>query len=296
MEDRVKGSIFGLAIGDALGGPAEMKREREVRQLYGELKDFVGAGWLNLQPGETTDDTAMMMALADSLIEKQGFDLEDIAKNYLRWYDTNPKDIGGTTRRALAQLKAGVKPEESGLPSPNEGNGTIMRCAPIGLAYYNRLKELEEYSRKDAAITHNSSICRDGSFLVNLIISEILKGRNFDVFWQEKTVTKLPGFDEGLRKPFLHPTFISSPSGHVPQTLQAVFWALLNCQSFEDCLVKVVNLGGDADTTGAIAGAIAGAQYGFEAIPKRWVNGLLLRDELVELSRELFELQQTLNP
>jgi ADP-ribosyl-[dinitrogen reductase] hydrolase len=294
--DRVKGSIYGLAVGDALGGPLEMKKEFEVKRVYGEVRDFVGAGWLNLEPGETTDDTAMMMALADSLIEKQGFDLEDIAKNYLRWFDSRPKDIGGTTRRALAQLKSGVSPEDSGLPAPNEGNGTVMRCAPIGLAYYNRSQDLEEYSKKDAAITHASPVCMDGSFLVNSILAELLKGQAFKAFWQEKCLTKLRGFDEQLKKPFLNPSRLSSPSGHTPQTLQAVFWALLNSDSFEESLVKVVNLGGDADTTGAIAGAIAGAQYGFDSIPHRLVNGLLLKEELKLLSRELFELQEQLNP
>lgn len=296
MQDRVKGCLFGLAVGDALGGPLEMKREHEIKRAYGEVKEFIGAGWLKLEPGETTDDTAMAIALADSLIEKQGFDLDDIAQNYLRWYDSKPKDIGGTTRRALARLKQGIPPERSGLPAPNEGNGTIMRCAPIGLAYFKQPKQLEDYSKAEAAVTHASPVCMDGSFLVNLAISELLKGNSFQEFWQARQANGLTGFDEQLKKPFLKPSIISSPSGHVPQTLQAVFWALQKFSSFEEGLVKTVNLGGDADTTGAVYGAIAGAEHGFQAIPERWVNGLLLKEELFELSRELFELQQELNP
>ncbi len=142
LQDRYHGVLLGLACGDALGGPVEFKSRDEVAELHpGGLRDFVGGGWLSLDPGEITDDTQMTLAIARSLAETGTLDMNDIARRFLDWYESDPKDIGLTTRAALVALKKGVSWEESGkrvsgYASGNAaGNGAVMRCAPVALRF-----------------------------------------------------------------------------------------------------------------------------------------------------------------
>ncbi|MBW3003792.1 ADP-ribosylglycohydrolase family protein [Candidatus Woesearchaeota archaeon] len=270
--DKVKGCIFGLAIGDALGAPVEFMTPAEIRKEHGILKDMTGGGWLNLLPGEFTDDTDMMLCIATSLIERKEFDIRDIASRYLDWMRTNPPDIGNTVRRALENLENGASPLVSGIPAPNEGNGSVMRCAPIGIAFCNS-KQLETYSEMESSITHASAACLKACVKVNRMIAELVKGNSIKF---EKTDR------------------IENPSGWVKETMQAAFYALCNNKDFESTLIEVVNLGGDSDTTGAICGAIAGACYGFSSIPKRWLDKIHDYDVLEDISRKLHSLSETL--
>ncbi len=286
--DLVKGCIFGLAIGDALGATVENLNSTQIKNKFGILKDILGAGWLGLRPGQFTDDTQMMLCLAHSLVEKKGFDINDIAHRYVIWKNSNPPDIGRTVRKAVTNLENGVPPTKSGIPAPAAGNGSVMRCAPIGIAFCNS-KFLEEYSMLDSGITHANPMCRELCAMINLMISKLIKGEELKQVF--KSVTSKIDYKDNQTIVFgTQPA--NYPSAYILDTLPTVFAALNNNSDFESTLITVVNYGGDADTTGAICGAIAGAYYGFSSIPKKWLDKIDCYEELEKVSIGLLELSK----
>jgi len=282
-EDRFVGTLVGLALGDALGGPLEFLSRNQIQIKFGQVDEMIGGGWLDLRPGEWTDDTAMMLCLAESLVARQGFEAAAVTENYLAWYRSGPKDIGNVTRASLALHDLGGPPDEaarvahegSGLSA---GNGTIMRCAPLGLYYRSNRFRLIESSLQDARITHWDPKAGSCSAGLNLMISILLEGeRELSTVLQQAQAI-LEEDEQGARPLIPDPSQKSRedlrPSGYVIDTLECALWALFNTGSFRDCLVEAVNLGGDADTIGAVSGALAGAYYGFNSFPQRWVDTL----------------------
>ncbi len=286
--DRIKGCIFGLAIGDALGATLEFMKKEEIKEKYGVLKDIIGGGWLHLKPGEFTDDTQLTLALAHSIIDNQSFVIEDVAKRYLDWMHSDPPDIGNTTREALNNLDKGVSPLHSGMPAPAAGNGSIMRCAPIGLAFNNH-ELITTYSELDSAITHANPLCTKGSSLINRLINSLVNGQEYKP--SIENVMTGSYYNEFAGIVTAHQG-IDSPSGYVLDTMTAAFSCLNTTGTFERTLMKVVNLGGDADTTGAVCGAIAGAWYGFSSIPQRWLDKIQGYDELGMVAIGLYKLSE----
>ncbi|MGV8151762.1 MAG: ADP-ribosylglycohydrolase family protein [Candidatus Nanoarchaeia archaeon] len=267
-EERIKGCIYGLATGDALGATLEFLDEDKIKEYYGDngLRDIIGGGWLRLYPGEYTDDTQLMKCLASSLIEKQKFDPGDIALKYVAWKNTNPKDIGSTTLKAIENLENGAHPSASGINKPS--NGSLMRTSPIALV--SKRNKIPIYSSLDSCITHSHGHCMDICAINNLIIHDlinsgdeleyvtnnILKERNYRCYDSILRIGRVP----------------TKPSGYVIETFQAVLYSLMMNKDFESTIITAINLGGDSDTVGAITGAIAGAAYGIESIPKRWIE------------------------
>ncbi|MFC1698031.1 ADP-ribosylglycohydrolase family protein [Nanoarchaeota archaeon] len=168
--NKIKGCIFGMAIGDALGATVEFMVPREIKKQYGVLKDIIGGGWLHLEAGEYTDDTQMAMILAESIIRKQKLDLIDIGEGYVEWMESNPPDIGRTTRAAITNLQKGISPVSSGMDDErSQSNGSMMRCAPIGVAFY-KSKLLKHFSSEESAVTHAHPKCILGCEIVNQIM------------------------------------------------------------------------------------------------------------------------------
>lgn len=295
--DRIKGALYGVAVGDALGGPLEFLPRATVRRRYPEgLREMIGGGWLHLLPGETTDDTAMTLCVADGILEaesrtalRHASDDElasAIGGRFIFWLNGDPPDVGNTCREAIARaeygLSRGLAPakawfQAAGALGPNqEGNGALMRCAYAGL-WNKDPKSANLTARLQSHLTHSGKQ------------SETCCGWYATVLWS---------YTLGLMDPDLSdcpaaPEAVSddwSPSGYVMDTLHAVILAMQEA-SFETVLVKAVNFGGDADTVGAIAGGLAGAKYGFSAIPERWVFALspTLRYKLDELARYAYE-------
>jgi ADP-ribosyl-[dinitrogen reductase] hydrolase len=301
MQDRFRGTLLGLATGDALGGPVEFTTREAILTKYGKpLRDMVGGGWLKLKKGETTDDTAMARMLAESLIHCDGVDTADIARRYVAWMRSNPPDIGNITRAALNGAKAGLTVPNAALGAHRQlggksaGNGTIMRCAPVALRYVYDERRLIDSSRDEALVTHFDPLAWTGSIAVNLLISRLLHGMPLreaikDVAYrvrrEPKTAGEVAEVFEQARADVdgrLLPT-----SGFVLDTLRIALWALLGNSSLEEAVVAAVNQGGDADTQGAVTGAIAGARYGAGAIPGRWLDQLQERDLLQNLADQL---------
>lgn len=270
IHKRAEGAYLGLAVGDALGATVEFMTPREIEHDYGVHKDIVGGGWLNLKPGQVTDDTTMSLALGEAIINSGGIDAVAIAGAFDEWMRAKPIDIGNTVRRGLLHFRQSGDP----VSPPNEhdaGNGACMRTLPIALATLGEGEELvREAVHMQAHVTHNNPVSDAGTFCIVAMIQGALLGATLPQLLQGPVtalIERYPDFAFRRRRN-------SNPSGYIVHTLQVVFEALFDTDNFEDCLVHTVNQGGDADTTGAIAGMVAGAVYGVAAIPSRWQKAL----------------------
>lgn len=264
---RALGSFLGLAVGDALGATVEFMTEREIAAQYKIHKEIIGGGWLHLKPGCVTDDTEMALALGSALIASGGWNLRAIADAFASWMRGNPPDIGNACRRGISNYISNgslcVPPAET-----NGGNGAAMRNLPTVLASLASDELLVQRSLEQAHITHNHPKS-DAAITALACMTRrlLLEG-------EQAACDQIVG-DLIAR----HPDFNFKPwpgktSGYIVDTVQTVFDGFFNTGSFEECLVRVVNRGGDADTSGALAGQLAGALYGVQGIPVRWLKKL----------------------
>jgi ADP-ribosyl-[dinitrogen reductase] hydrolase len=251
------------------------------------LRDFVGGGWLDLAPGEITDDTQLTLALAWSL-DADGLDMPAFADGLLAWFDAKPKDIGNTTRAALDALAAGSPWDRAGeaalgrLPATTTAsNGAVMRCAPVALRFRTDPDRLVEASLASARITHAEPRAAWATVAVNQAIVHLLNGGD-RAGAPDAAVRGIPNDD--VRRAVLDgpskPRAAIRASGYAIHTLEAAFWSLLHAVNAEDAIVSAVAFGEDADTSGAVAGALAGAWQGAAALPQRWLDRLQPREEL----------------
>lgn len=280
---RARASLLGLAVGDALGATVEFMTAGEIRANYGVHRKMIGGGWLRLRPGQVTDDTQMSMCIARSLVEV-GYSPEDIARRFVGWYQSKPPDVGNTCRRGIARfINQGTV---HGPPNEGDaGNGAVMRMAPVAVAALADARVLEDMTIGQAHITHHHALSDAASLLVGRLIQLALVGHAMDRLQRQAndTVAKLPSFR--------YAPYRGLATAYVVDTMQTVLHFLFATSSFEECVIATVNQGGDADTTGAIVGAIAGAYYGPDAIPREWLRKLdpavhaeltLLADRLVD--------------
>ncbi len=294
--ERFVGCLIGLALGDALGAPLEFMPRAEIMATYGEVRELLGGGWLNVEPGEYTDDTQLALAIAESIVRTGRIDPPDIAARFVAWLRTGPKDVGNITRTAIRYHEQGLPWQEVGprvvreLVGGSAGNGSLMRCAPVGLFHAARPDALLRDSTIVSEITHANPLSIWSSIAVNLAIVELLHGRTKDVI--ARVAAQIPERqvrDTLLTVPGLPRRSVRS-GGFVLETLGAAFWALQHGENFEEVVVAAINLGDDADTVGAVAGALAGARDGVNAIPDRWKDQLRDADRLADLALALHRL------
>ena len=265
IRDRARAAFIGMAIGDALGATVEFMTASEIASKYGTFKDIVGGGWLRLKPGQVTDDTEMALCIARAIVSRQTWSLEAIADNFAAWLKSRPVDCGDTCRKGIrAYMLHGTL--ETPFNEWDAGNGAAMRILPAVLYSLPDGELLRRYALEQAHLTHNNPVsdaaCVCLGEMLHLAICSAEKGR-------------LRRQADGLTVRF--PTFVFEPyrglaTGYVVDTMQTVFHWFFRGRSFEECLVGTVNQGGDADTTGAICGMLAGAYYGMEGIPQRWLK------------------------
>jgi ADP-ribosyl-[dinitrogen reductase] hydrolase len=296
LRDRYRGVLLGKAVGDALGATVEFMSRDAIQRQYGELRDIIGGGWLSLPAGEITDDTQMALCIAHSIVERQGFDADDISARFVAWYRSNPPDIGNTTRHALRQLADGVPWEEAGhnthlqMRPRDASNGSIMRCAPVALLDRLDPTANARHSMDSSRITHANPLCIDSCVALNAAISTLLNDPHADPVAVAASVTDNVQIREALGRVADATTDTLDAGGYVLSTLTSALWSVTSHHTLEDALVAAVNLGQDADTTGAVAGALAGARWGAESIPDRWLDVLIAREELVGLADGIFDL------
>jgi ADP-ribosyl-[dinitrogen reductase] hydrolase len=260
------GSFLGLAIGDALGATVEFMTAHEIAAQYKVHQDIIGGGWLRLKPGRVTDDTEMALALGSAVIAG-GWNVRAIADAFAAWMRGNPVDIGNACRRGISHYLADgslcVPPAED-----NAGNGAAMRNLPTVLVSLASEGLLVQRSLEQAHLTHNHPQSDAATAaLARMTRLMLLAGEQAPCNQiADHLVARHPAF--GFRP------WPGQASGYIVHTVQTVFDGFFNTGCFEDCLVRVVNRGGDADTTGALAGQLAGALYGVRGIPARWLKKL----------------------
>lgn len=269
LEGRALGAYLGLALGDALGATLEFMTPREIQQQYGVHCQMSGGGWLHLGKGQVTDDTEMSLVLGRTILDHGGVEPLAVAKAFSAWMQGKPIDIGNTVRRGIMRYRlAGTVdvPENE----YDAGNGACMRTLPVALFTLGAGAEaVRAVSRAQAHVTHHNALADAGTeCVIHMLHTALLgNGRTSMEGIVTQLVTAWPKYAYSGRS-------VENPGGYIVETLQAVFQDLFTKDDFEATLVAVVNRGGDADTTGAIAGMLAGALYGVDALPRRWLRTL----------------------
>ena len=287
--DRALGSVLGLALGDALGAPFEFTRSEEIPDPLPAFE----RPWLGLPPGTPTDDTAMARSLMRSLAERGGFDAGDLLERHVGWLASEPPDVGALTRRVLSMVAPGRPPDEAARlvweqrgPEVSAGNGSVMYCAPLGVAYAHRPEQLHELAPAFSAITHWDERCRTAVTAVTLAVAAFVRGdtRIEAVQGALVAVEDREGAEEleylveaaGTQRRIDGPDqgFCLFTAGIA---LQA---ALREDENAERTLRRVVGFGGDTDTNAAVAGALVGARDGLGGLPEPWLERLIDRDAI----------------
>lgn len=308
MKNRIiHSAMFGLVVGDALGVPVEFKSRDYLRKF--PVKDMLAYGVHHQPLGTWSDDSSLTLCLAESLCN--GYDLNDIAQKFLQWFNAQvwtPHgkvfDIGIATSEAIKMIKHGADPVLCGGASEmDNGNGSLMRILPL-LFYLQGEKDLKVvYQRVNevSSITHAHFRSVFACFIYIVYGLELLKGNDkreayFNAQFKLKNFIANNDFEQkeiDLFKRVLLNDISTVPeseiysSGYVLHSLEASLWCTLNTESYEDAVLKAVNLGDDTDTTGAITGGLAGLIYGFESIPENWVNSIVKKIEIDNLCEEM---------
>ncbi len=276
--DRARGCAVGAAVGDALGMPLEFGPRHPVDAL---VRDMLPG---RQPPGAFTDDTEMALALAESLLAQRPLDPADLAARFVAWFRGGPRDIGRHTRLVLTRIRRGAAWEDAVAAISRENpwsaaNGSVMRAWPVALAWWDDLDALLADSATQGRITHVHPECVAGSIFVNAAIYYLLHGAPPDQALAAALDDAAPPLELrwAIREAAAMNRAALGNTGWVRHTLQSAAWALLTTDSFEEAVIQAVNLGDDADTVGAVTGALAGAAYGLAAIPPRWRE--LLRGE-----------------
>lgn len=303
--ERAQGVLVGLGVGDALGGPLEFMASEQITIQYGgPVSQMIGGGWLHLDPGQITDDTQMALCLARSLAECRDYKREDVLSRYLDWLSSGPLDVGATIASVLRNIAAGTSPDEASQEyhirsgARSAGNGSLMRIAPLALAYHTPRQVLMPIIGTESSLTHYDPLATEACMvLVNVVhaflcapeddfdtnrLAELMAGACIDFDAQIGAATMADCETAALSA--------KSEIGFVLTALSVACAAARSFDSFEAGLVWTVNLGGDADTNGAVAGAMLGARFGIDAIPERWRSVLQYRGELETIAEALVQL------
>jgi ADP-ribosylglycohydrolase len=306
MINKIKGALFGLAVGDALGVPVEFK-ERAYLQAF-PIKGITGYGSWNQPPGTWSDDSSLAFCLAESL--SKGYNLDDIAKNFINWmrhgyWGAHHKvfDIGNATHYAIGRLTKGTSPLLSGgMMEDDNGNGSLMRIIPL-LFYIKDMPINERYQKikEVSSVTHAHFRSVFSCFIYLELALQILNGNTIDAAYgnMQESVKSFAHANEFNPKELqLFGRILDADirtvkedkihsSGYVLHTLEASLWCLLNTGNYTDAVLKAVNLGGDTDTTGCVTGGLAGLLYGYEEILQVWINEIARKNDIEDLCNRL---------
>ncbi|RJP32438.1 MAG: hypothetical protein C4536_06095 [Actinobacteria bacterium] len=301
---RFQGSLLGLAIGDALGMPVEGMRASAIRDRFGGIRDFMNAPWRLLKAGQWTDDTKMMLCHARSIARMGGFDIADTAREFVEWFESNDwRGIGRATYESLQRLQAGCSPLESGMRGEMAaGNGGAMRMAPLGLLDCGDLERLRDDVRAATTITHDNPEAVAGSQAVAYVVARAARG-DLDLDRAVSDTAAFIGPGETAERLQLAHRFLETDmaveealarlgtSGYVVETVASAMFCFLNSpDDFEQTVSRAVGGGLDADTTGAVAGAMSGAYNGLDSIPARWRQQVEAAGEILDLASRIFTL------
>ncbi|CAI6075529.1 ADP-ribosylarginine hydrolase Tri1 [Paenibacillus sp. JJ-100] len=301
QQDRFDGCLIGLAVGDALGTTVEFSSPG----TFEPVTDMVGGGVFGLKAGEWTDDTSMALCLAESLVRQQRFDPDDQMRRYTNWYRVGYMsstgdcfDIGGATRSALERFVRTGDPYSGSTDPMAAGNGSIMRLAPIAMAYANEPAEAIRYAGLSSRTTHAATESVEACEVLAAVLVAGFHGADKATMLSPETMKRWRSSAGASFSPAIEEVVMGSyhrkeppeiqGSGYVVRSLEAALWAFAKSSSFSDGALLAVNLGDDADTTGAVYGQMAGAYYGRSGIPSHWQDRLAMRDTFDHLNEALW--------
>jgi ADP-ribosyl-[dinitrogen reductase] hydrolase len=293
IRDRALGSLVGLAVGDAIGTTVEF----QPRGTFDPVTDMVGGGPFDLRPGQWTDDTSMALCLADSLIASGGLDERDLLERFCRWFRHGENsvtgecfDIGNVTATALSHFEQTGDVYAGPTDRMTAGNGSLMRLSPVAVRYWNDFNRLKDAARRQSYTTHGAQEAVGACEAFSAILSASIQGKpltdvlsaSFGHPLSDGLQAIIEGSWKGKRRDDVR------SSGYVLHSLEAAIWCVGSSGSFSEAVLKAVNLGDDADTTGAITGQLAGAVYGLSGIPELWRKRLAWNDRIEGLADRLF--------
>ena len=294
LHNRYLGAMLALACGDAVGTTVEFS----PRGSFAPVMEMTGGGPFGLQPGQWTDDTSMALCLAESLILKGAFDPADQMVRYLNWWQWGYLsstgtcfDIGGTVRSALASFQETGNPWSGSTAPDTAGNGSLMRLAPVVLFAYPDVEAALACAADSSRTTHAAPEAVESCQLFAALLSSALAGTPKEALMGSLAYRPVePRLVELASGNFIAKTEQQiRGTGYCVESLEAALWCFFHTDSLEEAVLRAVNLGEDADTTGAIVGQLAGAYYGAQAIPARWLEVLAMRGDIEELAGKLFE-------
>lgn len=304
-KDKIYGTIFGQAIGDALGLGTEFLSKTEVREKYPDglkeysqiIRDYHRA---KFQPGSWSDDTDMMLCIANAIIEDKGINLHTIARNFKQWvYAPETRGVGQTTLKVLSIAEYVEKPHQVAeliwrmTRTKNAANGSVMRTAIIGLKKENVAQTAEDVCK----LTHFDPRCVGSCVIVSEIINHLIWHDEQLSYSQIMTIGNKydKSIAEYIDKAYyngIESLELDEPSsiGYTLKALGSALWCLFHANNFEEGLLRVVNEGGDADTNAAVACAMLGAKFGYTSIPQKYTDGLTRKNDLMRITNYLMQI------
>jgi ADP-ribosyl-[dinitrogen reductase] hydrolase len=292
LSERFHGCLLGLACGDAVGTTVEFM----PRGSFTPVTGMVGGGPFKLKPGQWTDDTSMALCLAQSLLQKGGFDAVDQMTRYLNWWTSGYLsstgecfDIGLTVREALSRFQQDGNPFAGSTDRYTAGNGAMMRLAPVVLFYFPDTHRIQDFCAKSSCTTHAAQEAVECCLVLSTVIANALRGQAKAQVLHMKsadlTEPKVIAIAQGLYQHKASAEIVGS--GYAVASLEAALWCFHHTDSFAEAVLAAANLGDDADTTAAIVGQVAGAYYGVNGIPLDWLDKLWMRDQIQETADAL---------
>lgn len=276
---RALGAYVGLAVGDALGATVEFMTRREIAAQYGVHSKMIGGGWLHLKPGQVTDDTEMSLAIGRALLDAGGWDLRRIALRMAEWLKGGPVDCGATCRRGLRRFI--IEGSLEGPPNDSDaGNGACMRNLPVALVSLGRPEALRPWTLAQAHITHNHVLSDAATLTLGEMVHALVLGGD------HRDCRVIANRLIDAHRAFNFDPYKGPATAYVVDTVKTVLHFFFRTDNFAECVVETVNQGDDADTTGALAGMLAGALYGIDAIPPGWRRKLDAKI-LAEIDRQV---------
>lgn len=285
---RALGTMLGLAVGDALGAPVEFR----ARDSFPLVVDMMAGGYFRLPAGAWTDDTAMALCLLESLVHDPEFDARDLLDRFLRWMDHGENTstgrcvgIGQNTLAALGNYRRTGELTAPGSGQRRDGNGALMRTAPVAVLHWSDPTKARAIAAAQSRTTHRSLVSEQACAIMAGMLAGLVSGRP----WQQLVDELAAGEAVPALQPILRGDWRTKSrgeirsTGYVVDTLEAALWSVETTESFEAALIAAVNLGDDSDTVGAVAGQLAGARHGVDAIPPGWLRSLQRLDHVERL-------------
>lgn len=294
---RFRGCLVGLVVGECLGAPLEGLSPAVIKRVHDQVTEIRGGGFLGLKPGEHARNSALMLWTAESIVELSRFDMDDVVSRWLGWKQSGVKEVGTTIAEALERIQAGTHWRDAGRKvarSQAAGNGAMARVAPLSLFLLRDRPALIQHATELSMATHGHHEALGAAVATAVLIAELSDGASLLEAVEVAAATArardeavIAGCVRGSARKELRDLGTSSYCLH---TLETSAWCLARTESLEEALITVVNLGGDAAAHGAVTGALAGAYYGYEAIPERWTSAVKAHDQVVRQADALSAL------